>query len=213
MPSLLFNIKFLPLRQALTMPILIYKGKITVVGGVKICNPIIRFGMIKLGFPTSAVYPNSGIRIENKGELAFKGKCRIGNDSSIVCGCHGSIEFGDNFIATAGLKVLSVKSIVFGKDVLVGWENTFTDDTHATYFTQKTAAISIGNNNWFAMRCFVMPGVSTSDNCVFGAMSEVSDNIEYQANCLYGGEPIRMLSRDVMRIVGKDSIKDYSKDQ
>ena len=35
----------------------------------------------------------------------------------------------------------------------------------------------------------------------------------YQANCLYGDEPIRMLNRDVMCIVGKDSIKDYTIDR
>lgn len=168
--------------------------------------------MITLGFPKSAVYPNFGIRIKNEGELVFKGKCRIGNDSSIVCGRYGRILFGDNFFATAGLKLLSVKSIVFGKDVLVGWENTFTDQYCDIYTDQekiKSSAISVGDNNWFALRCYVMLGVKTPDNCVFGAMSEVKSEIVYHPNCLYGGEPIRILNRNVMRVVGKDKITNY----
>ena len=85
LPSLWFNLKYLPFKQAIKLPILLYRPTfLRLKGSVVIESDDIRFGMIKLGLFTSAVYPNSGITIRNDGILLFKGECYIGNDTYII---------------------------------------------------------------------------------------------------------------------------------
>lgn len=65
--TIYFNFHYLPFRQAVRLPILLYKphfldlkGKIIISGGVKT-------GMIELGRYKVSLYPNSGVVIENHG--------------------------------------------------------------------------------------------------------------------------------------------------
>lgn len=217
-PSLLFNLRYFPLRQAVKLPILIYKPRLLrLSGGVVLESLEVRFGMIKLGFPTSAVFPNNGITLRIDGTIVFKGKCHIGNDCYVICGKQGKIVFGDNFMATAGLKIVSECGITFGSNTLVGWGNIFIDtnfhplyDLTANKFRKAFGKISVGGNNWFSTNCMVMYGVNTPDNCVFGARSIITRGMKYESNCVYGGMPIRLLRRNIKRIVGQDSVNDYT---
>ena len=127
--SVYFNFHYLSLRQAVKLPILLYKPRfLELKGTVRIEDDNIRTGMIKLGFPTVSLYPNSGIMFENHGgEIVFKGRTKIGNASSISIGGKGRVEFGDSFVATAALKLTSYCSIRFAPRVLCAWECTFMD--------------------------------------------------------------------------------------
>ena len=218
-PSLLFNFRHLPWRQAIKLPILLYKPHILKQKGkITIDSDNVRFGMIKMGFPTSAIFPyHSGITIKNEGELAFKGRCYIGNDCYLVCGKQGRIEFGENFRVTAGLKMVSYCGISFGKETLIGWGCIIIDTNfHPLYdmekkrFKKAFGKINIGDNNWFAAQVMVMPSVTTPEHCVFGAKTIVTRGGEYEPYCVHGGSPIKVLSRNVMRIIGQDCINDYS---
>lgn len=217
LPSLWFNLKYLPFKQAMKLPILLYKPTfLKLKGSVVIESENIRFGMIKLGMFTSVLYPNSGLVIKNEGLLIFKGKCHIGNDSYIVCGKQGKIVFGDGFRVTCGFKIISMCGIMFGEQVLFGWGNVVIDSNfHPLYdmekekFKKAFAPIIIGNNNWFGMNCLIMPGATTPEYCIFGARTVVTRGGNYESYCVHGGSPIRVLSRNVKRIIGQDSVKNY----
>lgn len=218
LPSLWFNFKYLPIGQAIKLPILLYKPTfIKLKGTVVIESDNIRFGMIKLGVYKSASYPNSGIKFRNYGQIVFKGKCTIGNDTYVICGKHGKIVFGDDFLVTCGVKIVSECGISFGEHVLVGWGNVFIDTNfHPLYdmkeekFKKAFAPIIIGSNNWFGMNCLIMPGVTTPEYCIFGARTIVTRGGNYESYCVHGGSPIRVLSRNVKRIIGKDSVNNYT---
>ena len=96
LPSVYFNFHYLPFSQAIKMPILLYKPKLLKLkGDIKIGEGKIKFGMIRLGFPTVSLYPNTGIVYENHGgTIVFNGKCTIGNNSAISIGSKGCVEFG-----------------------------------------------------------------------------------------------------------------------
>lgn len=127
--SVYFNFHYLPLRQAVKLPIMLYKPRfLELKGTVRIEGDNIRTGMIQLGFSTVSLYPNTGIMVENHGgEIVFKGRTKIGNASSISIGGKGRVEFGDSFVATAALKLTSYCSIRFAPRVLCAWECTFMD--------------------------------------------------------------------------------------
>lgn len=56
--SLRVNFRFLPFRQAIKLPIIIYKANLAKMGhGKIIVNSHIRFGLIKLGYNQVSIYP------------------------------------------------------------------------------------------------------------------------------------------------------------
>lgn len=121
--SIYFNFHYLPFRQAVKLPILLYKPKLLKLKGiVKIGGGKISTGMIRLGFPTVSLFPNSGITFENQGgSILFHGKCSIGNNSAISIGRKGFVEFGNDFKSTTSLRLTSYDKITFGDRVRLGW--------------------------------------------------------------------------------------------
>ena len=129
-PSLIFCFHYLPFRQAVKLPILVYKPHfLNLKGKLRIENENIRCGMIRLGFLAVKAYPDTGISWSNEGEIIFKGKCIIGASSFVVCGLQGKIVFGDDFKATSSLHLVSICCIEFGGKNWVGWDPTILQQT------------------------------------------------------------------------------------
>lgn len=216
-PSVYICFKYLPIKQAIKMPIFIYKPhNCRFKGRISIDAEKVTTGMIRIGFLTSAVYPNTGVSMNIDGQLVFKGKCYIGNDSYIVVGEQGHLVLGDHFKATCGLKLICMHDIELGRQTLLGWEVVVIDSNfHPLYDREKKEfkkaydKIRISDNNWFAMHCIIMPGVTTPEHCVFGARSTLTKGSVYESYCVHGGNPIHVLSRNVERIIGQDTITEY----
>lgn len=217
--TIYFNFHYLPFRQAIHLPILLYKPHL------KKCNGSIKidtdkqkvtFGMIRLGFPSCSVYPNNGITWENKGgKVVYKGKCRIGNDSYLSFHEKTTVEFGDDFRNTAGLKLVSCKGIKFGQSTRMGWGCLIMDSNfHPLYdmkknsFKKASGEIYIGDYNWFGTECKIMHSVKTPERCIFGMGTIVTRNCEAKSYCVMGGSPVKVLTTDVMRIIGQDTEKE-----
>ena len=74
-PSVIFCFWYLPFKQAIKIPIIVYCPRIFKFGGrVIIDSDKIYFGMIRLGLFITNQYPNAGIRWYNKGTIVFKGR-------------------------------------------------------------------------------------------------------------------------------------------
>lgn len=214
--SIFFCLKYLPLKQAIRIPIFIYKPDYQCIKGkVIIETPHLYMGMIRLGLRSTCLFPNNGIMWNVEGKIVFKGTCTIGNDSYILCGDKGNIVFGENFIATGGFRICSFKKMCFGNNVLIGWGSTFLDtDFHPLYDIAKEeykkgyGDVIIGESNWFASYCTVLHSVITPNNCVFGARSLVSHKLDFQPSSLYAGNPIKLIRQGVRLDVNNRSI-DY----
>lgn len=126
-PSIYICFRKLPIRQAIKLPILVYKPKFVCLSGKFIIDGPVSFGLIILGRNQVSIYPNNGIVIENAGKIVFKGKCRIGNDSYITIGKHGELTIGVNSSATCALKLVCYHEIIIEDDVLIGWNNLLCD--------------------------------------------------------------------------------------
>lgn len=166
--SLYFNFKYLPFNQALKLPILLYKPYFKELKGkVVIDSSNIYFGMIRMGFWSTLQYPNSGIAWENQGgTVVFKGNCMIGNAASISIGRKAYIEFGENFKNNAAMKLISVRSVIFGKYTRIGWDVLVMDTGFHPLVIMRTgkqtkasSPIKIGDYNWFGSKCCIMHGV------------------------------------------------------
>lgn len=190
--SIFFNFKFLPLCQAIHLPILLYKPKFESLKGIIKINGGIRFGMIRLGTNQVDLYPNSGITLNLRGTIVFNGRCSIGNNSVISTGGKSLVEFGHNFCATTTLKLVSYKHILFGDNVLVGWDCLFTDtDFHKLTnldgsFNKGYGEIRIGYNNWIANGCRILKNVETPNDIVVGAYTVLTGKISVPEKSVIG---------------------------
>ena len=105
--SLWFNFRHLPFKQACRLPILIGASRIsTCRGRVRIESDRIRPGMIRLGRKCTGIFPRQRFLWENRGSVVFKGECMIGSNSSVCVGEKGTLILGENFAASASLKLI-----------------------------------------------------------------------------------------------------------
>lgn len=164
----------------------------------------VSFGMIKLGFRTTNLFPNSGLTWRNEGLVVFQGGAKIGNDSYLICGKKGKIVIGNRFLATGNFRIVSDIGITIGNNVLVGWGSVFLDTNfHPLYDVEKSefktahGQITIGDGCWFAAQSMCFHSINIPDHCVFCARSIATRSISYKKDCLYGGSPIRLLKEGV----------------
>ncbi|MBE6294012.1 MAG: hypothetical protein E7090_04955 [Bacteroidales bacterium] len=211
--SIYFNFHYLPFKQAVRLPILLYKPHfLKLKGKVIIDADNVKFGMIRMGFRLCGIYPNTGISWENNGgTVVFKGKANIGNDVYFVFGENTKVEFGDDFRNFGALKLVSYRGIKFGVSTSFGWGCLIMDTNfHPLYdmvnkrYKKASGPIEIGDYNWFGTQCKVMHSVVTPERCVFGMNTTVTRGSVMKSYCVMGGEPVRILSENVMRDYDND---------
>lgn len=178
-PSIIFNFRFLPLKQALKLPIILYKAKIISSSGKIILNGKIKFGMVRLGEYRVSIFPNSGIILENRGTIIFNGRAFVGNASAISVGNNGVLYFGKNAGATCAAKIACYNSIKIENDVLIGWGcQLFDTDFHRIKYqedecldtsAQAFGSIVISEGTWIANGCKIYKNTYIPKKCIVGA--------------------------------------------
>ena len=217
--TLYFNFHYLPFKQAIKLPILLYKAKLLkCLGEVIIESDVLRTGMIQMGDYGVSLYPNKGIVWENHGGKAiFRGRCDIGNASAISIGPAGYCVFGSNFKATTSLKLTCYCQVEFGEKVLIAWDVIVMDssfhrlkDRNGNFKSKGYAPIIIGNSNWITARCMILSGTKTPDYCTVGATSVLSkDYSDFPTHILLAGNPIEIKAKDVWIDFDDHHIVDY----
>lgn len=197
--SIYFNFHYLPFRQAIRLPILLYKPHfIRLKGSVKIESNNIHLGMIQMGVLTNTCNPNNGITFDIDGNLIFKGSAIFANDSYIMIRDNGTISLGKRLDANCKLKCC--KRIDIGNDCVIAYGTMIMDsDWHALTdivtgkLINKTAPIEIGNFNFISFNCIVTKGVTTSDYATFTFGSLLNNKYIGEKYSLFGGNPCELL--------------------
>lgn len=198
--SIYFNFHYLPFKQAIKLPILLYKPNLIKCNGKIIIDADdIYTGMIRLGVWMVSIYRNTGIMFENSGgTIIFNGKCSIGNDSSIAVGTHGELVIGSGFCATASLKLVCYNNIKFNDNVLIGWDCIFMDtDFHKLTrigengCSKGYGSIIIGANNWFGCKCVVLKNTQTEDFISVGSSSLLNKKYAFPSYSVIAGNPVK----------------------
>ena len=212
--TIYFNFKYLPFKQAIKLPILLYKPKfIKCKGKIIIDSNAIRTGMIKLGFNHAHAYPHSGIVFENYGgTIVFKGTGVIGNNSSISVGPTANLAIGDNFNATTSFKLICWYNIYFDYNVRFGWENMVLDtnfhrlkNKDGGYANKGYGSINIAHDAWIATRCTVLSGTETQPFSVVATNSLLSKKYD-SSYVLLGGSPAKIIKEGVYRDINDDRV-------
>lgn len=174
----------------------------------------VKFGMIRLGFPSVSIYSNDGIMWENRGKVIFNGPCMIGNNSKISIGEKGQLTLGIGFSASCSLKCICYNRVTIDSGVLVGWDCLISDTDFHTLHTEngKTKGygeIYIGHESWIAMQSLILKGAKIPPYSVCAARSMINkDFTDEKGKFLIAGQPSKVVGHNIYRDRNDDNI-DY----
>lgn len=190
--TLYFNFHYLKFKDAIRLPILLYKPRFISLKGSIAIRGDIKFGMIQMGCHRVFIYPNSGISWENRGgKVEFCGRAYFGNDTYISIGHNANVKFGKAIEATAGFKFVSVKNVTINNHTSFGWGCLLTDTNFHPLINKTTGEIypasypiEIGEYNWFASKCNILPGVITPSHAIFSIGTTIIRNAQMESFCI-----------------------------
>ena len=169
-------------------------------GGVVLTSKEVKPFMIHFGFHEVPIIDSEKSLLEIGGKLYFNGTAYIGKGSRIVVAKEGVVEFGDHFAVSASSFIYCYKSIRFGNNIQLSWNDLIMDsDSHAIYDENgirfnDNKGIEVMDNVWIGCDCKVLKGAVIPSNCVIGANSVVT-SASIDANSLAVGSPAKSVKK------------------
>ncbi len=193
--TIYFNLKYLPLKKAIHLPVFIYnRTDLYKTKGRIILNVPPRMGLVKIGphgLGTQDIKYSRTIW-DVSGTLVINGEVSIGRGSRICIDNEAILTLGNGFIITGLSTIICQKAITFGDDSLLSWDIQIMDtDFHRIIDTNgdtinSPRPIHIGNHVWIGCRTTILKGVSVADDVVISANSTITKSIT-DAHCVVGG--------------------------
>lgn len=112
-------------------------------------------------------------------------------------GCN--IHIGNNFFANFNLTILDEAPVTIGDNAFIGPNVSIYTACHPIDPESRNTGVewaepvTIGNNVWIGGSATILPGVTIGDNCVIGAGSVVTKDVE--SNTVVAGNPAKVIKR------------------
>ena len=198
--SVWYNLRWLPLKQAVKLPILVSHRTIVenVSGRVELECDRLRMGIVKIGFNTcqASDFGRDHTRLNIRGVLHVCGDCAIGAGSSIEVSESGVLMIGAGFNLGPRSLVVCHKSVVFGSHVLTSWNCTFMDcDQHVLVDDggrrcNDDREVTIGDSVWIGCHVLVPKGVSVTSQVTVGAGSVLRGHYDERCTIVAGNPAV-----------------------
>lgn len=199
--SLLFCFRYLPLWQAVHVPVLIHysvKIKNLPKGAISFSEKL-RHGMLIVGFEGNVgrSHCKSLIAIAKGGRLIVGSNVQLAKGIRLIIGEKGTMTIGNHFWCNGDCYFHCVCPITIGNDNMYGWNVNFstTDGHHIIengVCKNSEGEIEIGDHVWIASYCDVSKNVYVADGCVVSQKSLLTKRYEHP-NALIGGTPARVI--------------------
>lgn len=211
-----FNFHYFPFKQAIRFPVLFFsRSSVKFKGKCVLDVPEVKFGMITFGQNFHIRQANTGFLFFNQGTLIFKGQSHFGHSCSMNIGEKGTLEIGDNVLATYGLSVNAFHHVQIKNGVRIGWNTVIMDTSFHTLKmldgrkTKGYGPIYIGNNIWISSFCKVFQNTVLPDYCIVAAGSFVNkDYSQIPPYSMLAGSPLTVKKTGIYIDLDDDKI-DY----
>lgn len=203
--SVAFNFRYLPLSQAVRLPVLVsHRMSIFNFGGTVELTCPARPGTVLLGFGANGAFDFRRSRSvwQNAGAVVFEGPARLGNGFKLSVASSGTVRFGSEFVLSAESQIVCRDRITFGHGCLISWDVLMLDgDFHPLIGEDGTASeiqapIALGDRVWIGARSSILKGVTLGDDTVVAAGSIVTKSQD-AGGVLLGGNPARVIRESV----------------
>jgi acetyltransferase-like isoleucine patch superfamily enzyme len=200
--SLWFNMHYLPLAQAMRLPVLVsHRVAFRRLQGELILDEV-RTGIVRIGFIDNTAFDKRGPKSvwQVSGKVRFKGRCRMGSSTKILC--TGELTVGAHFISTAQTSIYCAHRIEFGERNLLAWDITVLDNDYHAVLDEHGDKINpprpvqIGDRVWIGAQTTLLKGTQIGNDCIVAAGSLLHRKFEGDGR-LIGGNPARVLKQGV----------------
>ena len=202
--TILFNIRVLPLKQALKLPFFFFfkvrvlcvkRGIVQLPGQIK--PFMIRFGK---GGTRQVIENRKSLIYIGGGSLIFKGAAGFAAGFSLDCSS-GELVFGQNFSTNRNAFISCSRGITLGDNVMLGDNCVIRDsDGHTVYkdghAKRSQKPISIGNHVWIASHAHILKGSVIPDNSIVAYRSLVTRCFS-TPNILIAGSPAKEIQNGI----------------
>lgn len=119
--------------------------------------------------------------------------------SPFMCDYGNNIKLGKNVFINSSCYFMDCGKITIGDNVFIGPSCGLYTANHPLDFQtrnqglEQALQITIGNNVWLGGNVVILPGITIGDNCVIGAGSVVTKNID--ANSIACGNPCKIIKK------------------
>ena len=202
--SFFFCLRYLPLAQALKIPIYI-RPSVRVRNmrrGAIVINSEVRHGMIVIGFPGTEGRSNhhTMISVHRRGRIVFGDGVTIAKGTKIVVADTGILTFGNHFFCNSDCFFCCTSNITIGDDNMYGWEVQMnTTNGHHVYKGEverpMTGDIVIGRHVWIGSWANIAKGTRIADDSLVSQCSVVSGS-HPRPHTLIAGNPASDISQE-----------------
>jgi len=209
--SLYFNLHYLPFKQAIKLPIILYNPSFWALKGkIVIDSSNINFGMIRLGLFNASINKGKGfVWMNEAGMVIFRGSFSAGPGSVIkISHPRAVLDFGNNVGNASSLKIDCHKGISIGENSRFGWDVVIMDsnlhrlkNSDGSWTGRGFEAIDIGSNCWLSSQTVVLPGTKFPSYSVCALGSILNKDYSGFGNGLFAGRPAKMIKPGVWRDV------------
>ena len=205
--TIYFNFHYLPLKQAIKLPIVLYSPRFWALGGkVIIKSSNVRFGMIRLGLFNASIDNGKGFTWMNEGgTVIFYGNFATGPGSVFKIGkATALLEFGNGINNTSSLKIDCHYHIKIKDRSRIGWGVIIMDsnlhrlkNSDGSWAGKGYDAIEIGENSWISSQCVVLPGTLFPSYSVCSLGSILNRDYSNSGKGLYAGRPAKLIKEGI----------------
>ncbi len=200
--TLVFNLRYLPLRQALRLPVLVsHRVALVNLGGSVTVEGPLRPGTVLLGFGSNGAFDFRRSRSvwQVAGDVVFEGPARLGHGFKLST--QGDVTFGADFVLSAESQILCFERMRFGRGCLISFDVLIMDSNFHQIGgdgeeTPVCQPVTFGDRVWVGARATVLAGVELAGGVVVAAGAMVTGP-EETANALLAGNPARVVRTGV----------------
>ena len=177
--TLYYNLKYLPFKSAIKLPMIVAKNAIISGKGIINLNDdsTVYIGQKTLNWMNEKK-EYTLIHLDG-GEIYFRGKCYIGLGSKIEVKEKGRLIIGEDVTFTGKANVICSKKISVGDKCLISWDTLLMDSDSHTIYTKNMnknidKPIVIGNHVWIGCKVTILKHTYIANDVVIASNSIVS---------------------------------------
>ena len=200
--TLVFNLRYFPLRTAIRLPVLVsHRVWLSRLGGeIRLADA--RTGAVRIGFGDIGIFDRQRSRTiwQVTGKVDFRGRARINHGCKISV--TGTLVVGDDVTIVAESSIVAQRHVQIGDRTLISWDVLIMDsDMHPLYdaggrLVNGPVPVFIGDAVWIGCRSLVLKGVEIADGVVVAAATTLTRSVT-SPKVVAGGHPARVLRENV----------------
>ena len=228
MATIYLNLRTLPLKQALKLPLFVY-GKVTFAslrGRIIFDCPHVKRGMVKMGRHQDDYILHSKrqlLRLDKDGSIVIKGYCSIASDFLFKI-TTGTLVLGDRVWIGQGVCIDCNERIEIGDCTSITYSTVLSDSNHHFVIDankvvrRMSKPIALGKYNWIGNNSIIDKGSVTTDYSIVTHGSLLNKNYRIlsgtEDSLLLAGTPAKILNKGLRRIfesTNEKELKEYFK--